>query len=105
MPSGKLQSGENGAVGGDAAEEGLEQAAVLSLAAPSSYFWSPIWIWMVGSCALSTASADPSGGRAVRRVHQSLLTVVRPAEVDSAVLTGVLASSSKTRGAVVARQP
>ena len=80
-----------------------EQAAVLSLAAPSSYFRRPIW--MVGSCALSTASADPSGGRAVRRVHQSLLTVVRPAEVDSAVLTGVLASSSKTRGSVVARQP
>ena len=79
-----------------------EQAAVLSLAAPSSYFWSPIW--MVGGCAPPTASAAPSGGRAVRRVHQSLLTVVRPAEVD-AVLTGVLASSSKTRGSVVARRP
>ena len=79
------------------------QAAVLSLAAPSSYFWSPIW--MVGGCVPPTASVAPSGGRAVRRVHQSLLTVVRPAEVDSAVLTGVLASSSKTRGSVVARQP
>ena len=79
------------------------QAAVLSSMAPSSYFWSPVW--MVGSCALSTASADPSGGRAVRRVHQSLLTVLRPAEVDSTMLTGVLASSSKTRGSVVARRP
>ena len=69
-----------------------EQAAVLSLTAPSSYFWSPIW--MVGSCALSTASVAPSGGRAVRRVHQSLLTVARPAEVDSTMLTDVLASSS-----------
>ena len=80
-----------------------EQAAVLSLAAPSSYFWSPIWV--VGGCVPPTASAAPSSGRAVRRVHQSLLTVVRPAEVDSAVLTGVLASSSKTRGSVVARRP
>ena len=69
-----------------------EQAAVLSLAAPSSYFWSPIW--MVGGCVLSTASADPSGGRAARRVHQSSLMMVRPAEVDSTMLTGVLASSS-----------
>ena len=69
-----------------------EQAAVLSLAAPSSYFGRPIW--MVGSCALSTALADPSGGRAVRRVHQSALMVVWPAEVDSTMLTGVLASSS-----------
>ena len=69
-----------------------EQAAVLSSMAPSSYFWSPIW--MVGSCALSTVSADPSGGRAVRRVHQSSLMMVRPAEVDSTMLTGVLASSS-----------
>ena len=69
-----------------------EQAAVLLLAAPSSYFRRPIW--MVGSCALSTASADPSGGRAVRRVHQSSLMMVRPAEVDSTMLTGVLASSS-----------
>ena len=60
---------------------------------------------MVGSCALSTASAGPSGGRAVRRVHQSSLMMVRPAEVDSAVLTGVLASSNKTRGSVVARRP
>ena len=80
-----------------------DQAAVVSMAAPSLYCRKPSW--MVGSCALSTASADPSGGRAVRRVHQSLLTVVRPAEVDSAVLTGVLASSSKTRGSVVARRP
>ena len=79
------------------------QAAVLSSMAPSSCFWSPIW--MVDGCAPPTASAAPSGGRAVRRVHQSLLTVVRPAEVDSAVLTGVLASSSKTRGSVVARRP
>ena len=69
-----------------------EQTAVLSLAAPSSHFRRPIW--MVGSCALSTASADPSGGRAVRRVHQSSLMMVRPAEVDSTMLTGVLASSS-----------
>ena len=68
-----------------------EQAAVLSSMASSSYFWSPIW--MVGSCALSTASADPSGGRAVRRVHQSSLMMVPPAEVDSTMLTGVLASS------------
>ena len=60
---------------------------------------------MVGGCVPPTASVAPSGGRAVRRVHQSLLTVVRPAEVDSAVLTGVLASSSKTRGSVVARRP
>ena len=49
---------------------------------------------MVGSCALLTASADPSDGRAVRRVHQSSLMMVRPAEVDSTMLTGVLASSS-----------
>ena len=69
-----------------------DQAAVVSMAAPSSYFRRPIW--MVGSCALSTASADPSGGRAVRRVHQSSLMMVRPAEVDSTMLTGVLASSS-----------
>ena len=68
------------------------QAVVMSMAAPSSYFRRPIW--MVGSCALSTALADPSGGRAVRRVHQSSLMMVRPAEVDSTMLTGVLASSS-----------
>ena len=79
------------------------QAGVLSSMAPSLYFWSPGW--MLGGGAPPTASPAPSGGRAVRRVHQSLLTVVRPAEVDSAVLTGVLASSSKTRGSVVARQP
>ena len=69
-----------------------DQAVVMSMAAPSSYFRRPIW--MVGSCALSTASADPSGGRAVRRVHQSSLMMVRPAEVDSTMLTGVLASTS-----------
>ena len=69
-----------------------DQAVVVSMAAPSSYFRRPIW--MVGSCALLTASADPSGGRAVRRVHQSSLMMVRPAEVDSTMLMGVLASSS-----------
>ena len=69
-----------------------DQAAVVSMAAPSSYFRRPIW--MVGSCALSTASADPPGGRAARRVHQSSLMMVRPAEVDTTMLTGVLASTS-----------
>ena len=68
------------------------QAGGLSLMAPLSYFWSPGW--MLGGGAPPTASADPSGGRAVRRVHQSSLMMVRPAEVDSTMLTGVLASTS-----------
>ena len=38
-----------------------DQAAVVSMAAPSLYCRKPSW--MVGSCALSRASADPSGGR------------------------------------------
>ena len=69
-----------------------DQAAVVSMAAPSLYCRKPSW--MVGSCALSTASADPSGGRAARRVYQNSPMVVRPAEVDSTMLTGVLASTS-----------
>ena len=50
--------------------------------------------WMAGSCALSTASVDPSGGRAARCVYQNSPVMVRPAEVDSTMLTGVLASTS-----------
>ena len=69
-----------------------DQAAVVSMAAPSLYCRKPSW--MVGSCALSTASADPSGGRTARRVHQNSPMMVRPAEVDSTMLTGVLASPS-----------
>ena len=69
-----------------------EQAAVLSLMAPSSYFWSPIW--MVGSCALSTASADPSGGRTARRAHQASPRVARSARVAYMASLGVVASLS-----------
>ena len=69
-----------------------DQAAVMSMAAPSLYCRKPSW--MVGSCALSTASADRSGGRAARCVYQNSPMMVRPAEVDSTMLTGVLASTS-----------
>ena len=69
-----------------------EQTAVLSSMAPSLYFWSPGW--MLGGGAPPTASPAPSGGRAARRVHQNSPMMVRPAEVDSTMLTGVLASTS-----------
>ena len=69
-----------------------DQAVVVSMAAPSSYCRRPIR--MVGSCALSTVSADPSGGRAARCVYQNSPMMVRPADVDSTMLTGVLASTS-----------
>ena len=68
-----------------------DEAVVMSMAAPSSYCRKPNW--MLGGGAPPTASPAPSGGRAVRRVHQSSLVMVRPAEVDSTMLTGVLASS------------
>ena len=68
------------------------QAGVLSLMAPLLYFWSPGW--MLGGGAPPTASPAPSGGRAARRVHQNSPMMVRPAEVDSTMLTGVLASTS-----------
>ena len=69
-----------------------EQAAVLSLAAPSSYFRRPIWV--VGSCALSTALADPSGGRAARRAHQASPRMARLARVAYMASLGVVASLS-----------
>ena len=69
-----------------------EQAAVLSSMALSSYFWSPIW--MVGSCALSTASADPSGGRTARRAHQASPRMARSARVAYMASLGVVASLS-----------
>ena len=68
------------------------QAGVLSLMAPLLYFRSPGW--MLGGGAPPTASPAPSGGRATRRVHQSVPMAVRPAEAGSTMLAGVLASPS-----------
>ena len=68
------------------------QAGVLSLMAPLLYFWSPGGMW--GGGAPRTAWPAPSSGRGARRVHQNSPMMVRPAEVDSTMLTGVLASTS-----------
>ena len=69
-----------------------DQAAVMSMAAPSLYCRKPSW--MVGSCALSTASADPSGGRSARRAHQASPRVARSARVAYMASLGVVASLS-----------
>ena len=71
-----------------------DQAAVVSMVAPLSYCRRPSW--MVGSCALSTASADPdpSGGRTARRAHQASPRMARSARVAYMASLGVVASLS-----------
>ena len=93
MPSGALQSGENDAVGGDADEEERAGRGVV--------VDGTVVVLLVAEldagrrCAAdSVAGRAPSGGRAARRVHQTSPMMVRPAEVDSTMLTGVLASTS-----------
>ena len=84
-------------------EKNDQATVVVSMAAPSLYCRKPSW--MLGGGAPPTASPAPSGGRATRRVHQISPMMVRPAEVDSTMLAGVLVSPSYTRRSVVARRP
>ena len=69
-----------------------DQAAVLSMAVPLLDCRRPSW--MAGGCALSTASADPSGGRTARRAHQASPRMARSARVAYMASLGVVASLS-----------
>ena len=91
MPSGALQSGENDAVGGDADEEERAGRGVVVDGA--------VVVLLVADLDGGQLCALDGVGGSVRRPcsaprAQSSLMMVRPAEVDSTMLTGVLASSS-----------
>ena len=51
----------------------------VSMVAPLLYCRRPSWT--ANSCALSTALADPFGGRAARRAHQASPRMARSARV------------------------